>query len=1084
MISLRIRAVLAGLLALPLAAAPSLAQRRGRGGPPPAPQPLHFQFVGPASGGRIASISGVPGDTAVWYLGSASGGVWKSIDGGHSFGPVFDNEPVQAIGALAVAPSDHDVVWAGTGEAWAIRDADVIGDGVYKSTDGGMHWTHMGLDQTGRIGRIIVNPTNADIVYVCALGRTTGPQQERGVYRTMDGGKTWNRVLFVNENTGCSGLTLDLHDPAVLFAGMWQVEMHTYAELGGGPSSGIYVSRDSGATWTHVEDAGLPHSPLGKIDVAVAPSASNRVYALIQTKDQGSVWRSDDGGHTWHVVSWNRLLIGRAGYYIHLAVNSGNADEVLLANSGFYKSTDGGRTWQGEPWGGDNHDIWIDPHQPRPLRADLRRRRERDRRSRRDADPHRDSERADVSRGRGRPGAVLGVRQPAGRRHDARAERRRRGADEHDAHRRVRQCGQRGAGAWRAGRPRWVRRPGGTRRIRRDSHRDVGPQPRGLRIRIHDSRSHRPRHRLGHLLRQRGLALRCEDRSGARREPVDPPARLRAHRGEVSLPLDAPLAIDPFDHNTVYYGCQVVFKTSNGGQSWSVISPDLSTRDSSRIMSSGGLVGDNLGQFAGEVVFAIAPSSIQRGLIWAGTNDGKVWYTRDGGAHWEDVSKNVGMPAWGTVREISPSVFDPGTAYLAVDYHMMDDRKPYIYKTTNYGKSWTRISDALPQDHPLDYVMTVAENPNRKGMLFAGTGHAFYYSMDDGGHWTHFQTGLPAAPVTWIQVPKLWHDVVVSTYGRGVYIMHDITTLEQRDQVPANADAYFYAPRPAFRQARSGDAQFRFMSREAPKDSVELQIANASGAVVRTMRQAGRRGENMITWDLQYDGPDQPELRTAAPDNPNIWDEARFKDKDTRPVTHWGIEGTQRQGPLAVPGHYTAKLTVDGQTFTRPFDVLTDPKLTTAQPDLEASLQMQIRIRDDLNSTVKMINRLEVMRHGLEVETRKAAGNEARLKELAAMNDKLMDVELKLISRENLNSDDKYFVNADKVYMNLIWLYAETGLGGGDVAGGANYKPTQTTHEVLQMIETDLNAGKAAYDALMKNDLSAYNRLTGAKIIP
>ena len=364
MISLRLRSVLAGLLIVPVAAAPSLAQRRGRGGPPPAPQPLHFQFVGPASGGRIASISGVPGDTAVWYLGSASGGVWKSVDGGHSFGPVFDKEPVQAIGALAVAPSDPKIVWAGTGEAWAIRDADVMGDGVYKSTDAGMTWQHMGLDQTGRIGRIIVNPTNPDIVYVCALGRATGPQQERGVYRTMDGGKTWTRVLFVDENTGCSGLTLDPHNPAVLFAGMWELQMHTYAEYSGGPSSGIYVTRDSGATWTHVEDAGLPHEPLGKIDVAVAPSASNRVYALIQTADQGSVWRSDDGGHTWHVVSWSRLLIGRAGYYIHLVVNSGNADEVLVANSSFWRSTDGGKTWESMPWGGDNHDIWMDPISP------------------------------------------------------------------------------------------------------------------------------------------------------------------------------------------------------------------------------------------------------------------------------------------------------------------------------------------------------------------------------------------------------------------------------------------------------------------------------------------------------------------------------------------------------------------------------------------------------------------------------------------------------------------------------------------------------------------------------------------------
>ena len=1088
MISLRLRTFAAGLLVLPLVAMPSQAQRRGRGGPPPAPQPLHFQFTGPSSGGRIASISGVPGDTATWYVGNASGGVWKSIDGGHSFGPIFDNEPVQAIGALAVSESDHDVVWAGTGEAWAIRDADVMGDGVYKSTDGGMHWTHMGLDQTGRIGRVVINPTDPNIVYVCALGRTTGPQQERGVYRTMDGGKTWTRVLFVNENTGCSGLSIDLHNPAVLFAGMWQVEMHTYAEYNGGPSSGIYVSRDSGATWSHVDDAGLPKSPLGKIDVAVAPTASNRVYALIQTANQGSVWRSDDGGHAWHVVSWNRLLIGRAGYYIHLVVNSGNADEVLVSNSSFWKSVDGGKTWESQPWGGDNHDIWMDPLSPdhfgitydggASVTSD------HGKSMTRIALPN--AQMYHVAVDNQVPYWVYGNRQDDGTMRgpsDA--------VEAPTSSTAIIAFDSTGAVETRGG-------AGGGRGGRGGGRGGFGGFGGGgfTRTATWD-------HNLGGC--ESGFTLP---------DPTDPDiVYATCYANEVSrwdaktglaraispwihtldfAPMEAkyrchwtpPLAIDPFDHNTVYYGCQVIFKTSNGGQSWSVISPDLSTRDSSRIVSSGGIVGDNLGQFAGEVVFAIAPSSVQRGLIWAGTNDGKVWNTRDGGQHWNDVSKGVGMAPWGTVREITPSVFDAGTAYMAVDYHMMDNRKPYIYKTTDFGKTWSRISDGLPQDHPLDYVMTVAENPNRKGMLFAGTGHAFYYSMDDGAHWTHYQNGLPAAPVSWIQVPKLYHDVVVSTYGRGVYIMHDITTLEQKDQVPADAAVYFYEPRPGFRQARSGSAEFLFQAKAAPSDSVELQIADAHGTVVRTIKQAGRRGENMVQWNLEYDGPAQPELRTAAPDNPHIWDEARFKGKDVRPVDHWGIQGTQRAGPLAVPGKYTARLTVDGKSYTRPFEVVTDPALKTSQADLEASLAAQIKIRDDLNETVGMINRLEVMRHSLEVETAKAAGNDARLKELAAMNDKLMNVELMLISRENLNSDDKYFVGADHVYLNLIWLYAEVGLGGGDVAGGANYKPTDTSGEVLRMIEKELTAGKAAYDNLMKNDLSAFNKLTNAKIIP
>ncbi|HEY5087501.1 MAG TPA: hypothetical protein VII66_09110, partial [Gemmatimonadaceae bacterium] len=327
-------------------------------------EPFAFQFMGPAPGGRIAAVTGVAGDPRTWYLGSASGGVWKSSDSGHTFVPVFDSMHVQAIGALATAPSEPNTVWAGTGEAWAIRDADVMGDGIYKSTDAGKTWTNMGLRETGRIGRIIVNPTNPNVVFVCALGRATGPQQERGVYRTIDGGKTWTRVLFVDDGTGCSGITMDAHDPNILFAGMWQVVMHTWVMLGGGPSSGLYVTRDGGTTWSRITDPGLPKSPLGKIDVAVAPTNSNRVYALIQTADQGSVWRSDDGGHTWKVSNWERTLIGRAGYYIDIKVSSGNADEVLIANSSFWRSTDGTKSFKDVPWGGDTHDIWIDPKNP------------------------------------------------------------------------------------------------------------------------------------------------------------------------------------------------------------------------------------------------------------------------------------------------------------------------------------------------------------------------------------------------------------------------------------------------------------------------------------------------------------------------------------------------------------------------------------------------------------------------------------------------------------------------------------------------------------------------------------------------
>lgn len=1050
-------------------------QGRGGGGAPPAPTP-RFQWIGPAPAGRIAAVAGIPGDTTTYYLGAASGGIWKTTDGAETFAPIFDSQSVMAIGALAVAPSNPRIVWAGTGEAWAIRDSDVMGDGIYKSTDAGATWTHMGLDATGRIGRIIIHPTNPDIVFACALGRATGPQQERGVYRTTDGGKTWTRVLFVNPNTGCSGISIDRKDPSVLFAGTWEVVMHTWAMFSGGPGSGVYVSRDTGATWSHLTE-GLPQSPVGKIDVAVAPSNSKRVYALIQTANQGSLWRSDDGGAKWKVVSWDRRLIGRAGYYIRIEVNPQNDLEVLVANSTFHRSLDGGETFSVSGGGcGDCHDIWMDQRNPAHWvvtgDADAGATRNHGQSFQRFALPIGQmyhvavddqvpywvySNRQDDGTMRGpstSPYEVPNV-PSMGRGGGGRGGR---GGG-----------GGRGGDAWDAG-------IGGCESgftLPTPGNPDIiWATCYGNTVTRYDAKT--------------GLARSVAPwRHTLDSDPVN--LKYRCH-------WTPPLAIDPFDPKTVYYGCQVIFRTSNDGQTWSVISPDLSTQDSSRIAFSGGIVGDNLGQFYGEVVFAIAPSEIQRGLIWAGTNDGKVWNTRDGGGSWNDVTKNItGLPAWGTVRKIEPSRFDPGTAYLAVDVHLMDDMKPYLYKTTDYGRSWTKLSDSLPTGHPLDYVMSVAENPNRKGMLFVGTGHGFYYSLDDGKRWTQFRDGLPAAPVTWIVVPKLHHDVVVSTYGRGLFVLRDITTIEQSDKVAADADVVVYEPRPAFRMARSGTAEFTVRLKEAPKDSLQVEIADSSGTIVRTMPVVARAGLNRFTWDLRYDGPGQVRLRTIPPDNPHIWEEARWKDSTWRPIDHWGIQGPQRAGPLAAPGRYEMTLRPRPDTTkkdaprpvavaTTSFQVLKDPGIPAPTADLLASTRAQVRVRDAMNETVDMINRIEVVRRQIE-DTLKVAGvDSAVAAQLRVLNGKMLDVELQLLSRTELHSDDKWYVEKYQLYMNLVWLSGEIGTGAGDVAGGADHRPTDASMATLAELERDLATARAAFRKLLETDVKAFNDLMGARM--
>jgi photosystem II stability/assembly factor-like uncharacterized protein len=1040
---------------------------------------FRFRFVGPKVGNRVAAVAGVPGDPSTYYAGAASGGVWKSTDGGNRWTPIFDRQPAAAIGSLAVAPSDPSTVWAGTGEAWVIRDSDVMGNGIYKSTDAGKTWTNMGLPESGRIGRIVIDPSNANVVFACILGRTTGPQQDKGVYRTTDGGQHWDRVLFAGDNVGCSGLAMDPRNPHTLFVGMWQVEMHTWGEFSGGPGSGIYVSHDGGTKWTRIEEHGLPHAPLGKIDVAVAPNNSSRVFALIQTKDQGSLWRSDDAGEHWKAVNYQRALIGRAGYYIRLAVSPASDSEVLVSNSSFHQSLDGGENFKDVPWGGDTHDIWIDPQNA-------------------DRFVITDDGGMNITTVHGR--GFHRVTLPIGQMYHV------------DVDNQI---------------PYYFY----------SNMQDDGNM-RGPSVPI-DSRETGWDHAMGgcesgftipDLTDPNVVWATCYGNKVTRWDARHKHARsvspwmhtLDSPPNEIKYRCHwtAPLAIDPFDHNTIYYGCQVIFKTTNGGQSWSVISPDLSTQDPAHIVPSGGIVGDNLGQFYGEVVFAIAPSKIQKGLIWAGTNDGQLWHTEDG-AHWANVTKNIsGLPPLGTITSIAPSTFDARTAYISVDFHLADNRDPFIYKTSDLGKSWKLISGNLPK-HPLSYVRTVAEDPNCAGLLFAGTGNGLYYSLDDGGHWTALDSGLPHSPVTWAVVQKDFHDLVVSTYGRGLYILDDISPLEQMAKNHSDAAAVLFEPRQNYRFTRGGQAMLTFHLKTAPKEPAQLEILDAEGKVIRKLETKARTGMNRTTWDLRYESPRVIALRTVAPENSHIWDEPRFRDSDSRPITHWGSKPAE-VGPIAAPGKYTVRLKIGDKAYTQPLSIVRDPRGPASEADIAESVKTLLRIRGDIEHVSDQVNQMEWMRKQLEVikamlgpakkkEEEKPdadddddyegpapapalsqTGSEAELKRKADLlktaeefDKRLLGIENRLVSSALLNSDDKYFVEPYKVYLNLMWLNAEVGTGGGDVAGGADFAPTDTQLELLQSFEKEMAGVDKDLARLLKDDLPALNHsLEQSSVVP
>ncbi|MBS0579537.1 MAG: sialidase [Proteobacteria bacterium] len=1042
---------------------------------------FRFRFVGPRVGNRIAAVAGIAGDPSTYYAGAASGGVWKSIDGGNRWDPIFDTQSAAAIGALAVAPSQPSTVWAGTGEAWAIRDSDVMGNGIYKSTDAGRTWKNMGLPESGRIGRILVHPTNPNIVFACVLGRLTGPQQQRGVFRTTDGGEHWERVLFAGEGVGCSGLSMDAHDPDTLIAGVWQVEMHTWGEYSGGPGSGLYISHDGGTSWKRLEKHGLPNAPLGKIDVAIAPTNSARIYALIQTRDQGSVWRSDNAGKDWKRVNSDRSLIGRAGYYIRIAVSTGSDNEVLVASSSFHQSLDAGESFRNVPWGGDTHDIWIDPRDP-------------------DRFVITDDGGMIITTVHGR--GFHRVTLPIGQMYHV-------AVDEqvpYYFYSNMQDDGNmRGPSvpvdSQETG---WDRHMGGC-----ESGFTIPDvvDPNVVWATCYGDTVTRwdARHREAHSV-------------SPWKHTLDHPPNVLKYRCHWTPPL----AIDPFDHNTVYYGCQVIFRTSDAGQTWAVVSPDLSTQDPAHIAPSGGIVGDNLGQFYGEVVFAIAPSKIQKGLIWAGTNDGQVWYTKDAAANWVNVTSGMkGLPAGGTITSIAPSSFDAGTAYVAVDFHLVNDRDPYIYKTTDFGKSWKRISSDLPRGE-LSYVRTVTDDPNCPGLLFAGTGNALHYSLDDGAHWMALRTGLPPAPVTWAVVQKEFHDLVVATYGRGLYILDDITPLEQMARQRARAPVGLFEPRKTYRFVKGGAAMVNFFLDTVPREPVKLEIVDSKGASVRTLEAKDLvPGINRIQWDLRYESPRLVALRTVAPDNPRIWLEPRFWEEDSRAITHWGSRPAE-VGPIVAPGVYTLRLTAASRSYEQPLTVVADPRAPGSAADIESSVGTLLRIRDDISHVADSINRMEWMRKQLEViqsmlqtgaphrkpETGfgeddddedaepaaapprllSAAEEQQRAQLLQAAQDldkKLEAVESRLVSRALRDSDDKYFVEAYGAYLDLIWLNAEVGTGGGDVAGGADFAPTAAQLATLTALEGEMAHAEADFQAILQQELPAFNQsLERANMIP
>ncbi|MEO8448715.1 MAG: sialidase [Gemmatimonadota bacterium] len=1019
---------------------------------------LRYRYIGP-TGNRVIAVAGVPGNPNIYYAGAASGGIFKTSDGGIHWTPIFDGQPVSSVGALAVAPSDPNIVWAGTGEPY-IRSNISIGWGVFKSTDAGKTWTKMGLDLTGRIGRIVIDPRNPDIVFASALGHSYGPQQERGVYRSTDGGKSWDKVLFVDENTGFYDVEMDPNNSRILFATAWPLIIHTWGRTSGGPSAGIWRSADGGTTWKRLSGNGLPTKAFGKADIAIARSNSNRVYALIETSDgvplpgvdpeSGELWRSDDGGGTWQVVSHDRNLAGRTQYYTHMAVMPDNENEAYFLTASWTKTLDGGKTSidlpNAETGGGDLHDLWIDPtNGNRMITA------------------HDDGMNITINRGKSWSQIQLPIAQMYHVTVDNRVPYFVYGNRQDGPSSRGPSNSKLGPGEGNIPRGMWSSVGGGESGW-------ATPDPEDSNIIWSTSSG------FGSV---GGIVSRFDVRTGLSYSvEIWPEATVGHGAADVKYRFNwtFPITISPHDHNKVYVGSQHVHVTTNGGRTWQVISPDLTRNDKSRQTISGGLTPDNVGvEYAG-VVFAIAESKVQKDLIWAGTNDGLLQLTQDAGKTWTNVTPNItGILDWGTISNIQPSRFDAGTAYVTVDGHQMNSRDPWVYKTADFGKSWKLIVNGIAKT-PLSYAHWVKEDPTRRGLLYLGVENGIYVSLNDGESWTPLQSNLPHAPVHDVTVQEQFNDLVLATYGRGFWILDDITPIQRLTPDIMAKDAHLFTPRAAyrFRGAESplaasydpvaGDnppygASLSYWIKAARTDSTSIVILDGNGKVLRTFKGPSKAGINRVYWDLQAEPTKEVTVRTSPLYAPEL----------TVPVGGHAAPSVGRVRLLAAPGQYTVKVTIGGQDFTQPLEVRKDPATTGSPDEIRQKVALHTDIESDLNGVVDMINSLESAR--AQLLTLKAVAKDDKTVPTAAdsLEQKLIAVEENLMQLRITGRGQDLIRYPARLAEKLVYL-------ANDVNNNDN-APTEAQIGVAAMLRERARAAKADFDRVMNSDVAAFNAM-------
>jgi photosystem II stability/assembly factor-like uncharacterized protein len=1035
---------------------------------------MQYRLVGPFRGGRVVAVSGVVGQDNVYYFGAVAGGVWKTTDGGLTFKPIFDKvkDASPAIGAIAVAESDPNVIYVGTGEA-CIRGNIVGGNGVYKSIDAGTTWKLVGLSDTHAIGRLIVNPRNPDIAFVAALGHPFADNEERGIFRTLDGGKTWQKVLYKDAKTGGIDITFDPTNANILYAALWQAKRTPWSMDSGGPGSGLYKSIDGGTTWKELKGHGLPDGVIGRIGVTVSGANPNRVYAVIEA-DKGGIYRSDDAGETWRLMTDDHRFRQRAWYYSHIFADPKAADSVYILNTAVYRSNDGGKTFNRmRVPHGDNHGLWIDPTNPKRMIEG-------------------NDGGATIS-SNGGENWTSQYNQPTAQFYHVTVDNRFPyyiyGAQQDNSTVAIASAGLDGY----IDRSDWYPVGGGESGY-------IAPDPTDPNIVYAGSYG-------GEITR---YDHRTHQEQAVNPWPINPIGWAAAdvrHRFQWTEPI----VFSPHDPKTLYFAGEVLFKTTDNGMSWTIISPDLTRNDKSKEAASGGpITKDNTGVEVYDTILSVVESPVQKYLIWAGTDDGLVHLTRDGGQHWENVTPKA-MPEWGTVSMIEASSRDAGTAYIAVERHKMDDFAPYVFKTTDFGKIWTKLIGGLPANN---YVHAVRTDPQHPGLLFAGTEQGVYVSFDDGNKWQPLQINLPMSPVNDLIVKN--NDLVIATHGRSFWILDDITPLRQyTDSIPQQ-EAHLFTPAPANhtvlggspfgaspyvgknppggavidywlktslkkpekKEAASGDqakpdgAKTDADKNEPPK--ITLEILDSSGKTIRKFPKKEEAvgsdeedffargggggtlpadaGLNRFVWDLRYEGA------TKVPKAP-LW-------------------GGNTDGPVALSGTYQVKLTVLGQSYTAPLEITADPRLTVSQADLTKQFDLLMKIRDAVTQTDDTIIEIRSLRDQIDA-VNKHVGEGPQSKPIIdagkSLNKKMTEIEEVLIQTKAKSGQDVLNFPV-RLNNHLVAL--------GGVVDSASTAPTQQSYEVFDMLSKQLNEQMSKWQEIVSTDIPAYNNLVKQQEVP